>query len=593
MWIFGFVMSVMCLGAAFVIPLIINYGKRGNKGKISLFKSMFAGVFVSAFWIFLPVIALRFTSGFSGGLQIFLLSLFTSMQIFTIGTEFSLITEAIVNCPDIFAVIYQVWSAVIFVLAPLFTFGFVLSMFKNMLSNLRYITAFFKDVYAFSELNEKSLALATDIMSRKKNTVCVFADVFEDNEEGVYEQIERAKKLGAICFKKDILVINFGFHSPKKEIYFFTIGENETENQNQALKLIEKYRERRETRLYVFSKKIECELLLSSVKKGNLKVRRVNEVHSLINRILYEKGDIIFKSARPLNDNSIKVISAIVLGMGHHGTEMVKALSWFCQMDGYRININAFDSDDLAEEKFKALAPELMEKKYSEVTEDGEAVYNIQINSGYNVDTATFINKIYDLPETTYVFVALGNDDINIKTAINMRVIFERMGIKPVIQAVVYDSAQKEALDTLKNFEGESYEIGFIGDRKSCYTEDVIIDSDLEEAALKVHFKYDKDEEKFWSYEYNYNSSVASAIHMRARQQCGIPGVCKKKEEHTPEEKDVIGCLEHKRWNAYIRSEGYIFNKNRNNLGKMHNKLVPYEKLEPDIKLIDYEVATE
>ena len=52
----------------------------------------------------------------------------------------------------------------------------------------------------------------------------------------------------------------------------------------------------------------------------------------------------------------------------------------------------------------------------------------------------------------------------------------------------------------------------------------------------------------------------------------------------TEEQQAKIMLLEHRRWNAYMRSEGYIYSgdlnsDSRNDLGKMHNNLVSYYKL--------------
>ena len=45
--------------------------------------------------------------------------------------------------------------------------------------------------------------------------------------------------------------------------------------------------------------------------------------------------------------------------------------------------------------------------------------------------------------------------------------------------------------------------------------------------------------------------------------------------------------LEHKRWNAYMRSEGYSYAVNRNDMAKQHNCLVPFDKLNEDDKIKD------
>ena len=131
---------------------------------------------------------------------------------------------------------------------------------------------------------------------------------------------------------------------------------------------------------------------------------------------------------------------------------------------------------------------------------------------------------------------------------------------------------------------------------KDQYIEDVIIDSDLEEDALKRHLKWGQEEE-FWTYEYNYRSSMASAIHMKARIKCKIPGADKREEELTEEERDIIEVLEHRRWNAYMRSAGYVYSgskdsSSRNDLAKMHHNLVDFSELSEEDKRKDSKVGS-
>lgn len=596
MWITCFILSVGCLVMAAILSFIINGSKFVKKHKYNLFNSLFAGIFVSALFMFFPIHSATTETTLLNEVKAFLLSMFNSMQIFTTGCEFAVVTDSMGHCPDWLDNVYQIWSATIFVLAPIFTFSFVVSLFKNISAYFKYLTSYFRDAYIFSELNEKSLVLANDIKNKHKKSVVVFTDVFEGNEEKIYELIEGAKRLGAICFKKDILVVDFKKHSAKKTISFFAIGGNETENLNQSLKLIDNYKQRTNTHIYVFSTKIESELLLTATDKGQIRVRRINEVRSLINRLLYENGKIIFQSAKN-SPSGLKNISAVVVGMGRHGTEMVKALAWFGQMDGYRIEIDAFDKDELAEEKFTVLSPDLMSPKYNGVEIEEEAQYKITFHAGLDVDSVFFVREIEKLKGATYVLVALGNDDVNIKTAINLRMYFERIGVHPVIQAIVYNSQQKKALDGIKNYGGKLYDINFIGDLESSYIEDVIIDSELEKAALERHLKGDRNEEEFWTDEYNYRSSVASAIHMRARIECGIPGATKTEADLTNAEKNIIAVLEHRRWNAYMRAEGYIYSgstdkSSRNDLAKMHPALVAFSPLHEEYKPIDSKIGT-
>lgn len=596
MWWTFFLISIGCLVLPVAVLIGIKSSKWGNRRKIGVLNGLFAGVFAANIFVFLPTHIVTAEPTFWGAWRAFLLSVFQSMQVFTIGCEFSVVKEGMTYCPNTLDTWFQVWAATLYVLAPILTFSFVLSLFKNLSAYVNYLRSYFKEAYIFSQLNEKSLVLAGDIRQKHKKAAIVFTDVYEENQEGTCELIEEAKGLGAICFQKDITVVHFQKHSRRKPLWFFTISTNETENLNHALKLVEKYHTRSDTHLYVFSTQVESELLLTSVEKGEVKVRRVNEVQSLVNRLLYDQGSLLFESARQ-NPDGNKKISAVVVGMGRHGTELVKALTWYGQMNGYRLEIHGFDKDPLAEEKFIALAPELMSPQYNGVSVEGEAQYRITIHPGVDVDTVSFAKEIEKISDATYVIVALGNDDSNITTAVKLRMYFERMKIHPIIQAIVYNTQQKKALDGICNYRGQAYDIHFIGDMESSYAEEVIIDSELEEDALKRHMKWGKEEE-FWNFEYNYRSSMASAIHMKARIACKIPGADKKEEELTEEERDIIEVLEHRRWNAYMRAEGYVFSgskdkSSRNDLAKMHHDLVDFSSLTEEEKRKDSKVGTQ
>ena len=594
-WTIFLIISAICLISSIILAIIRAKSKYKSGRLLDPSKILFAGVIVSSVILFLPIYINTFKSSDCGIFETVLIAIHNMIRLFIVDGEFEFITSSLVGVPTLIFKGYTTLFSILFVLAPILTFGFVLSFFKNISAYKRYITHYNSDVFVFSELNEKSLALAKSLHSNNpKKRLLVFTDVFEREEEQSFELIEKAKELGAICFKKDIVTIDFSVHSKNSDLSFFAIGEDESENINQALKLIDKLKYREKTNLYVFSTQVEAELLLANAfndvvvddKKieTKIKVRRVNEVQSLVSRTLYETGyEKIFASAYE-NENKVKEINAIVIGMGQHGTEMTKALSWFCQMDGYEVRINSFDIDKLAEQKFVSLCPELMSPEHNDdFTTVGEAHYKLTIHSGINIDTRSFEEIVLALPRTTYVFVALGNDEKNISTAIKLRTLFAQAGIQPVIQAIVYNTDKKEALTNIANFKKESYHIDFIGDRKKAYSEEVILDSDVEDEALKRHLMWGEERE-FWQYDYNFKSSMASAIHRKMKILCGIPGIEKKPAERTEQELWPIRVLEHSRWNAYMRSEGYVYSgstekSTRNDLAKMHHCLVPFYEL--------------
>lgn len=585
-WTIALIISAIC----FVGSVIFAWIRAKSKYKSGRFfdpsKIMFFGIIISALILFVPIYTSTLGATECGVLETLMLSINSMMRLFILDGDFSFILGGLEGVTPFIFKIYTGFFSILFVLAPILTFSFVLSFFKNISAHKRYATHYNSEAFIFSELNDRSITLAQSLAKGgSKKRLFVFAGVDED-DDNVQDLVEKAKELGAVCFEKDITVVNFAVHSKKQELRFFTIGNDQSENVDLALSIIKRYKKRENTHLYVFSTRVESEMLLSSAFSSSgdetkIKVRLINEVQSLILRNLYEHGyEKIFKSAYD-DGSGVAKINAVVLGMGEHGTEMTKALSWFCQMDGYLVSINSFDIDKYAKDKFVSKCPELMALSGNEI--EYESKYSIEIHPEINVETATFDNMLLSLPRATYVFVALGNDERNISAAVKMRMLCERAGYSPVIQAVVYNTGKKEALLGVTNFKGEEYDIDFMGDAKTLCSEEVILLSDVEAQALKRHTKWGSESD-FWRYNYNYKSSIASAIHRRTKSLCGIPGIDKEPKERTHDELWNIRILEHNRWNAYMRSEGYVYGgttepSGRKDLAKKHNCLVPFYDL--------------
>ncbi len=584
MWTICLVLAVIALICATVLSCKRIKYKRGRFW--DPLHILFAGVVVATIILFCPIfVSFCEKSGYDGW-ETIPLTFHNMIKLFVVDADLNDIYDVVDK--DVIGRLYRIVFSVLGIIAPVLTFGFVLTFFKNVWAYVSYFFHLNSNVAIFSELNEKSLALMQSMhQDEKEKYFFVFTDVFDREEEKNFELVERAKEWGAVCFKKDISALKILRPFKKYKLCFFAIGEDQTENVNQALRLFQRFKNRENTSLYVFSTQMEAEMLLSSAFHENegdvkIKVRRINEVQSLILRSLYESGyENVFQSAVPHPDG-VKRINAVVVGMGQHGIEMTKALTWFCQMDGYLVEVNSFDSNLAAKDRFTAECPELMEFS-GKLDVEGEARYTVHIHSGVDVAGAEFFNTVQNLPQTTYVFVALGSDEKNIATAVKLRAVFERKGYKPVIQAVVSNSDKKEALSGITNFKGQSYAIDFIGDTNSSYSRNVILGSDIEEEAKKRHMLWGSENE-FWQYNYNYKSSIASAIHKQMKIFCGMPGVEKDPKDRDEKELWALRVLEHRRWNAYMRSEGYVYGgtvekSGRNDLAKMHNCLVPFSEL--------------
>ena len=602
-----FSLSVLVLAVTWIWASMLGVIKYKSKRILTQDKILFAGTFLSAAVMFYPVYVKNFEiAGTLDFLKPILASVQNAIRLFALdGDYFDTLVGFEFYPSDEMKQNYTLLGAVLYVCAPLLTFGFILSFFKNLKSHRRYIFNFYKTTHVFSELNKKSLALAKNIMEYDKKTrkfklfptaMVVFTDVLKKQEEESIELIEAAKELGAVLFTKDLEAVRYRFKKSVRKVNFYLISDDETEKISHAENIMKNY-DYKNTVLRVFSYSIASELLLASKNVKNMKVIRVNDIQSLIYNNLDKYGARLFETAREREDGK-KVISAAIVGLGRYGIELLKALSWYCQLDGYTVKINVFDNSPTAMEEFVDMCPDLMSEKYNGRDNNGDAEYDITIHQGIDVYSDEFIQKMLAIKDLTYIFICLGDDETNLKNAVRIRSLCERnMKYKPDIETVVYDSDIKNNMNCnpgvsdmgVHNFKKQPYNIHMIGDLENFYSVETIIESELITEGIGVHMRYANDDEEFWKYEYNYRSSIAKALHERLRRKLGldIPGVCKPWDERTEEEKLAIGKVEHRRWNAYMRSEGYRYSgskdkSTRNDLAKLHHNLVPVTELTDD-----------
>ncbi|MBE6594861.1 MAG: hypothetical protein E7644_03580 [Ruminococcaceae bacterium] len=631
-------LSIFALTMAYAIYSFFRKAKRRSAFKA--FYIVFGGIFLASMTAFVPLYLPVFDGDAASYLTVALSSAHNAIRLYIVDCDMSFVLEQTAGLDVVVRSIYRIYINLLMVVSPILTVSAVLTFFANILTALRYFTHFFKNAYIFTELNEKSIALASSLKEKDPAASLIFTDVYATDDESSHELIEKAKELKSLLFKQDVTSVNFRFHSKKRKLYFFIIGKNTSENLNQVVELSSPYRRRGrrgvgmpvigydyprgDTRIYVFSAGIGTEQNLSATHPKYLKIRRVNETQSMVYNLLNEHGMDIFDSAKETgntvfnkatgeNDPERK-ISALVVGMGLHGTEMVKALAWFGQMHPYTLEINAVDKDpgiaglfhSMCPDLFDCNPPDLSEKEKrgewryhnGDHTTPGEAHYTISLYGGVDTRLASFDEMIKRFRDTTYVFVTLGSDDMNVVVATKLRILFRRMGISPIIHTIVYNTNSYEALKHGKTASGQSYDIVPFGNISTTFSANCILNSDLEAKALARHMKYVNhviaeqgiegeerksmlaaEEETFWKYDYNYRSSIASVLHYEFKVRCGSPGSEKAPADRTEAEKVFHRYLEHQRWNAYVRSEGFVYAPVRDKLAKTHHLLVPFDDL--------------
>ena len=603
------VLFVFFIGLGCIIHFRQNKISKNSSGKKSFaltpFQIFLAGFFISALIIFFPIYYHCYFNSDSQVLRIIksvLLSIHNTMRLFILDGDFEIIKTTI-NSTTVSVGLdkaYSVYAAILFVVAPVLTAGFVLSFFKNVSATVKYHLIPKSDIYVMSELNERSIVLAEDILTNpdvKGRKLVVFTGVFEKEDEENSELIEQAKHLGAICFKKDVTEISLKpkARGIKRKIYF--VGDNEDQNVKQALTLIPTCRNNpllntKDTHMYVMSSSVESEVLLNSADNGHLHVRRVRRARSFVIDTL--KKYSIFDTQ--LTKEGKKLISIVIVGLGYYGMELLKAICWCGQMDGYILQIHVFDAAANLEKKIESVAPEII--KYNHKQIEGEPFYDIFFHETVDANSQDFLNELSSIKDISTVYACLGDDELNISTTIRMRMQFARDAInfgrvQPNIYAIVYSSVKSDTFNQnggLKSIKGVDYDITFIGSMKERYALSFIEQNELEEEGLKYHLAWANTEKEveeakltYEKYEYYRRSSVSKALHVYYRRQLGLMNISDLEDK----------VLEHKRWNAYTRAEGYVYNAVKDDIAKTHPDLIPYDKLSEREKLKDKIIGVE
>lgn len=586
------IVLAVAIGAKLHSAELKSTGLEGRRRVLTPFQVFLLCFFFAAVAIFFPIYYVDYLAaetGFFKVVKAFLLAVQNVLRLITLNGEFNNIRDFLADASRVNAVLgecYSIYAAIIFVAAPLLTAGFVLSFFRNASAMVRYSLRSCRELYVMSELNERSLALAKNILGEgRRGRVVIFADVFENGEEQNYELVFTARQMGAICVKKDVADLGLKYaRRCKRKIYL--IGEDQDENIGQALKLINRHRGtkfcNRELEFYVFSETAESAALLDSVEKGTMKVRRFHQSRSLaLTEMLTHP---IFSNAIPLQGQ--KQIRIAILGLGNCGTEFLKTICCLAQMPGYTAEIHVFDKGD-AGRRFEGAAPELAAFNGKKIA--GEAEYTIVFHDFVDVKDPEFAELFSAAEGYTGIYVMLGEDELNIETAMRLKTALKRKTPeeKTPIYAVVYDPAKSEIMQDggLKNMEGKEYGIVFIGSLRECYSLQNIEQRDAEEKAKRLHMQWANTEEekrdaeeKFDRFEYYRRSSMMQEVYRELREGLGYW----RESDETPAGRannDLLRLYEHRRWNTYMRGEGYVWGETKDHIAKTHPLLVPFGEL--------------
>ena len=614
LWIVCFIISLL-LTAAGVNEL---FAKRHGKLRYALVCISLAAASIAIYWPYYFLQHNVYNTTLS--------SVFNTMQMIALNSDFYGIFEVAREQigSSLLGDLYICLLAVIHILLPLATIFTAYNIIAYCLAHakltLKHLSS--DDIFVFSACSAKTEFLARDI-NEKHGKKAAFIFVRKKDDDAI--DTDTADLLNHILYDDDIAKIKIKLKKSRL-LYYFNLSEDEDENMNNTLSLIDKYAGspfQSNIHIITFLKNDESDLLIDASSKGKINIHIVDEDQASVYRLLYQKP--LYTA---LKEN---LISLLIAGFGNDGAELLKAAVWCGQLEGMRLKIRIL-TNDIEQKKAKLIhrLPDLL-------CDD----YDIEFLEANTDDTTLGHMLRQHCMDTTYAVVTGDNDEENINTAVYLRRFFLRnspdFNNMPFIAVKVrshekYDSIRNIATPEANQERKTEYNIYPYGNEREVYSYGELVDSTIEKLARNVHLTYEEifsdgsapdvpaALDRYNVFEVKKRSNRANAMHIKYK--LWLLGLEYTDDEEAEEADfneyldeellDRLAVVEHDRWMAFLRSEGWAgasvdeskcfraLSKGRHECSiiKLHPYICPFEDLEersealqlPDATVYDIEL---
>lgn len=336
-----------------------------------------------------------------------------------------------------------------------------------------------------------------------------------------------------------------------------------------------------------------------------------------------------------------------IFGNGEIGTQMLISSTWCGQFYGYRfcVNVVSKDSEDDAIGKINRINPDILEssKKDSPMLKVFPNEDNIEYSDPYftfryacadikksDIEKITATNPYnrndtHNIADSDYYFISMGSDELNIATAEQLRKKIlinhsnNNIRKKVVIVMVVFNQSIRDLFDNEQQDDSDVYIYSF-GSLQEAYSWQNVTMKRLDPYARYLNAHYEAISISQARHEirakrensYGYWSTIARRIHYKYKvfslyHYVNSPEnqknlnwdidsfreynrlvkeyteIAEKEENSGPDAFAYLTWLEHRRWNAYLRSAGYTLGVKKDVDLKTHTCLVECKK-EPEQK---------
>lgn len=523
---------------------------------------------------------------------------------------------------------WRIYTILLHLLMPITAFGSILVYFLKIFGWFRY-TLFRGDqeIILFSDLTDKTKAYAKRI--DPKNKLLIFCNT-EDTDEESFDE-ERSQNM-IFTGQTEIQLLK---QLQKRRLTIMEIGEDEERNLQRSVEIIQELEKcsekqtqspvRQFLQKYIPGKVLEQKIFklfsddLSDEDKKTISLytasghpeastimdnlmKRGTKTPLLYNQTMIDEHKrIAFKLLHDeplykLVDNDTEKLDILIVGLGHMGQEVLKAISWAgCFLDT-DTNVHVIDRSGIENgEELLSECPELgvdlLHKNGFEQPEHGGVQLNKDAPIYYYSTEAKgpdFDKIIRSLAHCRYVVVSLGDDSATMETALRIyrlimrdRYLKDKTIIPPEIHVRIRDD------ENIKLFSAKDDRSAFasfkqFGSDKDIYGTDQISESELEKMAVearKIYMEQNNLENEGWAaYEYlsqfGKNANQAAGLHALYKLHFMKNVKVERRAESDPAdlneskkvfdtlvsyaEKEKIANWEHIRWQAYMRTEGFV-----------------------------------
>ena len=614
--VFAEIFWMILVSVVIVVPVIVILTRKTDKKQLLLLLHIFLVLWAARLWVSfragiydteMSVVEKLFDS-FLHALQSF--SMDEDYTLYTEkGKAYLLETLGFVWLPGFYGLVISLLNACAVVMGG----AVVLNVLLDFFPGVRIWLGGFRHKFVFSELNRDAVTLAEDILAGQKyknlismkrldrRPMIIFANAGNEARESSPELYSRAQNIGAVCVKGDILQLML---KRSKSVNYFLIDQEAHANISTLAQLLEPgakgklrwpmkgKKEEPITRIFVFGQDDSGNALVRQICAehkslyDHLIVRPIQDRMNAALNLMYEVPLFLPLLSRDEQDRTD--LHLTVLGSGPLAEEVLKAGYWCGQMDGVRLHVHVLAPDATQmKRRMEERYPEMLEvcKADSELLRiyphDPQKRKNPPYCATMEFHDVAAPAVLSDYPaqvlaETDYYVVALDTDEQNIQLAEQLKVKIARDLYlsgnmhHPVIAPAVEDHRIAQAAQCLEPKTYHPYVTPFAS-REIRYSCKNVFLSNFTEREITIKSIYQKiHQQKDRNDIYATQSSAARAIHapyklfglkllsqVKLTEDLAARYKISQMVSLTDEQDDRFAWVEHRRWNAYIRTQGF------------------------------------